>query len=94
MSLSAAQRRELKAKAHHLKPVLQAGAKGVTEALLAETQVALQAHELIKLRLAGSDRDQRRALADDIARQTKAELVDIIGAVVILFRERPPAAKG
>ena len=88
MSLTAGQRRALKAKAHHLKPVVQSGARGVTEALLAEADVALTAHELIKLRLAGSEREGRREAATDIARHLKAEVVDVIGAVVILYRHK------
>ena len=63
MPLTSAERRSLRARAHTLKPVVQTGGQGLTEAVLAEVDIALEAHELIKLRLPGMPREDRRAAA-------------------------------
>lgn len=90
MSLTSAQRRELRAQAHALNPVVQTGGKGVTEAVMAEIEAALAAHALIKVRLAGMERDDRKVAAADIARRLRAEMINLIGAVCILYRAPPP----
>lgn len=87
MSMSSARRRELKAQAHALQPVLQTGANGVTDAVIAEAEIAIEHHELIKLRLAGADRQQRSEMAACLAEKLHAEIVGQIGMVVILYRE-------
>ncbi len=81
------QRKILKAKAHHLKPVIRIGQKGVSESLIAETEVALDHHELIKIHIAGDDRDARKQMAEKVAADTGALLVDQIGKVAVLFRK-------
>ncbi len=86
MALSGAQRRELKARAHKLKAVVQTGGKGVTAAVLAEADAAIEHHELIKLRLAGIEREARDEVVKSLARDLRAEVVGVIGAVVILYR--------
>ena len=90
MALDSAQRRQLKAQAHALSAIIQTGDKGVTAAVIAETDSAIEHHELIKVRLAGSDRDQRAEMAQALADAVKAEVVGIIGAVVILYRKAQP----
>ncbi|MEN8720858.1 MAG: YhbY family RNA-binding protein [Oceanococcaceae bacterium] len=90
MPITSAQRRELRAQAHALNPVVQTGGKGVTEAVMAEIEAALTAHALIKVRLAGMEREDRKAAAADIARRLRAELINLIGAVCILYRAPPP----
>ena len=89
MTISQAQRRALKARAHKLKPVVQTGANGVSQAVLDETDLALAHHELIKVRLAGADRDQRRDMADHFCKKLGADEVGLIGNVLILYRPVP-----
>ncbi len=65
------------------------GAKGLTEALLKEAEVALNAHQLIKVRVAGDDRGQRAELVDKLLEQTAASHVSTIGKVATLYRANP-----
>lgn len=59
----------LRARAHHLNPVVMVGQHGLTEAVIRETETALRAHELIKVRVLGDERDERLLLAKLCARQ-------------------------
>lgn len=86
MNLKPAQKRYLRGQAHHIKPVLQSGAKGVTDAFIAEVGVALDQHELIKLKLAATDREERAEMIAQITSATGASLVQTIGHTAILFR--------
>ena len=85
--LTAAERKALKAKAHKLEPVVQIGAKGLTDELIAEIDRALRAHELIKVRAPGLDRDARHDVLGSICEKTQAEEVQHIGKVFVLFRK-------
>ncbi len=86
MALTSAQRKALKARAHHLKPVIRVGQKGISENLLAETEQALTSHELIKVHIARDDKDERRSIAGELARHCQAEVVSHIGKIAILYR--------
>lgn len=86
MSLTSKERKELKARAHHLKPVIRVGQHGVSEGVIAETDIALRTHELIKVHIASDDRDDRLAGAAMLAEKTGAELVAHIGKTYILYR--------
>jgi RNA-binding protein len=86
MNLKPTQKRYLRGQAHHLKAVLQSGAKGVTDAFLAEVGVALDQHELIKLKLAVGDREERSAMIEQVVAATGASLVQSIGHTIVLFR--------
>ncbi len=88
MSLTKSQIRMLKAKAHHLKPVVSVGSKGITETLLSELDITLNTHELIKVKLGIADRDERRETADTLCQQSGAELVGTIGQIAILYRKK------
>lgn len=88
MALNSKQRRELMARAHHLKPVVRIGQKGLTPAVVTEADGALAAHELIKAHVQLDERSARRRLAAKLAAATGAELVDGIGKVFILYRRR------
>ncbi len=79
----------LKVLAHELKPVILLGHKGVTEAVVKETKGALLAHELIKVRLHGDDKDALESDAEDIAMQSGAALVDVIGKIAVLYKRHP-----
>ncbi|USQ13499.1 ribosome assembly RNA-binding protein YhbY [Legionella lytica] len=80
-------KRSLKAQAHHLKPVVLIGAKGLTEAVAAETDVALLAHELIKVKINGAEREDRILMANELCQQLSAELVQLIGNTAIIYRK-------
>ena len=79
---------ELKARAHHLNPVVMVGQQGLTEAVIKETDAALSAHELIKVRVAGDDRAERVAVAEALCAATGAFLVQHIGKLLVLWREK------
>src|SRR6267378_5524250 len=87
--LSPSRRRELKARAHPLDPVVLIGGAGLTSAVLAEIDRGLRSHELIKVRVPGADRSGREAILEEICRQTGAQAVQHIGKVLVLFRENP-----
>nr|WP_241030094.1 ribosome assembly RNA-binding protein YhbY [Legionella anisa] len=80
-------KKSLKAQAHHLKPVVLLGAKGLTEAVIAETDIALLAHELIKVKINGAEREDRLIMAAELCEQLHAELVQMIGNTVIMYRK-------
>ena len=85
--LTAAQTRFLRGQAHDLKALLQVGGKGITDALIAEIDGALEHHELIKVKVAGEDRDARDAMIAQIAERTDAALVQRIGHTAVLYRQ-------
>lgn len=92
MKLSESQKRHLRALGHHLKPVVWVGQHGLKESVLAETEQALDSHELIKIKIA-AERDARKAFAEQICAQTHAELIHAIGQMVILFRRNEKKPK-
>ena len=87
------ERLRLRARAHHLNPVVLLGAAGLTEAVFKETDRALAAHELIKVRIPGDDRDEREAIGAQLADRLEAARVQVIGKLLILFRPRPEEEK-
>lgn len=87
MILDSKTKRELRAKAHSLKPVVMVGDKGVTANVMSEVEGALTAHELIKIKIASNDRDARAKTVLDICRDAKAHLVQGLGQVYTLYRE-------
>lgn len=93
VSLTTRERAHLKARAHGLDPVVKVGQAGVSQAVAAEADRALTAHELIKVRIDGSDRDERVALGDDLAARTDAAVVSRVGKVLVLWRPRPDDAE-
>jgi putative YhbY family RNA-binding protein len=84
------QRLRLRARAHHLQPVVLLGAAGLSEPALKEIDRALRAHELIKIRAPGDDRDLREAIAAAIADRLDAARIQLIGKLIVVFRPRPP----
>ena len=87
-ALSNAQKRYLRGLAHDLKPVILVGAKGVTAALLAELDLALEQHELIKARVAAEDRETRDQWIAAMVDGAQATLIGRIGHVAVLYRPR------
>lgn len=90
LPLTPRERAHLKGRAHGLEPVVVVGHAGATPDVVAEVARALAAHELIKVRVAGSDREARVAIGDEIAAQTDAAIVQRVGKVIVLWRPRPP----
>jgi RNA-binding protein len=86
--LSPTDRRALKGRAHLLHPVVIVGAKGLTDAVLKETDVALNSHELIKVKLASDDREERASQFAALAATLGADPVQQIGKIVTLYRAR------
>lgn len=86
MAVNDKQRRYLKGLAHPLKPVVMIGNSGLTPAVLNEIEQALSHHELIKVRVSGQERADRKQMLDQIAEQTSADLVMIIGHIGGFYR--------
>ncbi|RKZ79497.1 MAG: ribosome assembly RNA-binding protein YhbY [Candidatus Parabeggiatoa sp. nov. 1] len=86
MTLTNQQIRHLKSLAHHLKPVVRVGEKGITENLLAELAQTLEDHELIKVSIAGADKEERCALTEELCQASGAALVQMIGRISVLYR--------
>lgn len=89
VTITSRERVHLKSRAHALEPVVKIGERGVTDGVVAEIDRALTAHELIKVRAGGADRDARAALVEAIRTRTDATLVQHLGKVMILWRPRP-----
>jgi RNA-binding protein len=85
--LSPAERRALKARAHALHPVVIVGSKGLTELVLKEVEIALTSHELIKIKLASNDREERASQFAALAASLAANPVQQIGKIAVLYRK-------
>lgn len=91
MTLSTADKKHYRTIAHNLNPVIIIGDKGLTENLMDELFRALRDHELIKVKIAIGDRDDRSEIINHLLETTKAELVQQIGKVVVLLKKNPKA---
>lgn len=89
MALTDSQRRHLRGLAHHLKPVVLMGQAGLKDTVLAEIDGALTHHELVKVKVAAEDRDDRAGVIAAIVAGTGADLVQTIGHMAVLFRRNP-----
>ena len=89
--LSSSQAKFLRTKAHPLKVVVSIGNKGISPALVDEAQVALSAHELIKVKLPAIDKADKQAMLSQLCDSTKAACVQLIGRVGVLYRPADPA---
>ena len=87
--LTPAERRAHRAAAHHLDPVVMIGADGLTDAVLRETDAALSAHGLIKIRVANDDRAARELIYQSMAADLNAAPVQHIGKLLVLWRPMP-----
>ncbi|AOY01768.1 ribosome assembly RNA-binding protein YhbY [Jeongeupia sp. USM3] len=86
MELTADQRRHLRGLAHHLNPVVMIGNQGLTDAVLREIAVNLDAHELIKIRVLGDDRALRDEFLQTICKELGASAVQHIGKLLLIYR--------
>lgn len=94
MSLSEKHKRELRQRGHALKPVVTIGGAGLTPAVIREIDLSLDHHELMKIRISNADRDTKRKLIEDVCAACRAELVQGIGHVALLYREKEDTPAG
>lgn len=87
MPLTQEQKKQYKSIGHHLKPVLTVADNGLTEGVLAELERALGDHELIKIKVNILDRESRLEAIAELCKAGKAELVQVIGKMALLYRK-------
>ncbi|MBM7607012.1 ribosome assembly RNA-binding protein YhbY [Ureibacillus composti] len=85
--LTGKQKRFLRAEAHHLTPIFQVGKGGVNEQMLRQISEALEVRELIKVRILDNCEEEKHDVAEALAKGTRAELVQLIGLTVVLYKE-------
>ena len=90
LELSAAQRREHRAAAHHLDPVVTVGNDGLSEAVIKAVDAELKAHGLVKVRVNAGERDARETMLLDLTTRLGAAPVQHIGKLLVLWRPVPP----
>ena len=86
--MDSADKKILKAQAHTLKPVIMIGQAGLTSAVLSEIELALNHHELIKIKIR-ADREERKLISQKICSDTGAALIQSIGQIVVIYRLNP-----
>ena len=91
LPLTPADRKSLKALAHHLDPVIMIGDNGLTPAVVTETERALKAHALIKIRVMGDDREARLDMLGSLCSELGCEKVQTIGKLLVVYRPKPEA---
>lgn len=89
MGITGKERAELRAEAHHLDPLVHVGANGITPALVTSLDDALRTRELVKVQLGRPVDEKPRAIAERLAKETGAEVVQVIGRTATLYRENP-----
>ncbi|MGY8524107.1 YhbY family RNA-binding protein [Paracidovorax citrulli] len=93
LHLIPAQRSELRSRAHGLNPVVMIGAEGLTRSVLAEIDRSLAAHDLIKIRVFGDDRESRIEIYEAICDQLHAAPIQHIGKLLVIWRPGPARLK-
>lgn len=88
LKLNSEQRSQLRSQAHRLDPVVMIGDAGLTDAVLKEIDVSLNAHELIKIRVFGDDRVARLDMLESICTQMDAAPIQHIGKLLVIYRPR------
>jgi RNA-binding protein len=86
--MEATEKKKLKSQAHGLKPVIMVGQAGLTAAVLAETEIALNTHELIKVKIR-AERDERNQMSEKMCAATGASLIQSIGQIIVIYRPNP-----
>jgi RNA-binding protein len=89
MTITGKERAELRAEAHHLDPLVHLGAHGITPTLLTSLDDVLRTRELVKVQLGRPIEEKPRAIAERLARETGAVVVQVIGRTATLYRENP-----
>lgn len=86
--MDAAKKKKLKSDAHHLNPVVMIGNAGLTAAVIAEIELALDVHELIKVKIR-AERYERKEICAEIIAATTADLIQGIGQIIVIYRHNP-----
>lgn len=92
-ALTSTERRDLRARAHGLDPVVSIAEKGLAPSVLKEIDRSLTAHELIKIRVFGDDRDARQAYLTNICAELDCAPVQMIGKLLVVYRPSPDKDK-
>ncbi len=90
--MNSEQIKQLKTKAHGLNPVIMIGQSGFSEAVSKETELALDTHELIKIKIR-AEREERKQIQQEICSATGAELIQSIGQIIVIYRKKPEQTK-
>lgn len=85
--LTGKQKRFLRSQAHHLDPIFQVGKGGINDHMLKSIAEALEVRELLKVSILTNNDDDKNAVAEELAEGTGAELVQLIGKTVVLYKE-------
>ena len=89
MALTGKKRAELRGEAHHLDPLVHIGTQGITPTLVGALDDALRTRELVKVQLGRPVDEKPRAIAERLAQETGAIVVQVIGRTATLYRENP-----
>ena len=89
MSLTEKMKHELRGRGHTLKPVVSIGNAGLSKAVLREIGLSLEHHELMKIKIGGTDREERKQIITRICDNFGAELVQAIGHIALIYRKHP-----
>lgn len=85
--LTGKQKRFLRSKAHHIQPIFQVGKGGVNSNLVKQVEEALEARELIKVSVLQNCEEDKETVAEELSTGSKAELVQVIGSTIVLYKE-------
>lgn len=91
--LTGAQKSHLRGLGQNLAPALKLGKSGLTPEFFVELSRHLKAHELVKLRFLGADREERAALCDQIADQGRCVCIGAVGSTALFYRQHPDPAE-
>jgi RNA-binding protein len=91
--LTGRQRRHLRSLGHHLEPVVQLGKQGLTDAVIAAVDEALERHELVKVRIGTECPDDRHEIAATLGPRVKGEVPQLLGRTLLVYRKHPKEPK-
>ncbi|MFO3701353.1 ribosome assembly RNA-binding protein YhbY [Staphylococcus felis] len=87
MVLTGKQKRYLRSKAHHIDPIFQIGKSGINSNMITQLNETLEKRELIKIHILQNNLDDKQELANELSEQTNSHLVQLIGSMIVLYRE-------
>ncbi|AVQ33035.1 ribosome assembly RNA-binding protein YhbY [Staphylococcus muscae] len=87
MTLTGKQKRFLRSQAHHIDPIFQIGKAGINENMVTQIDETLEKRELIKVHILQNNLDDKNELAETLAHATNSYLVQLIGSIIVLYRE-------
>ena len=92
-ALTQGERKQLRGLGHELRPLIHVGKEGLTDAVVRELDKALGAHELVKVKFLGADREQVRGFREAIEERLGCVVAGAVGHMALLFRQQPDAKK-